>query len=176
MKTEAQKQKDREAVARYRAANKEILKVRRKAAWAAAKTDPVKMAKIQAGKASYRKRNRSRLNEEQKQWAKENPDKVKTLSLAKYGITLAEYEAKLTAQNHLCAVCGKPEVIKERRLAVDHNHKTGQVRDLLCSLCNKGIGSLQEDPALLLKAIEYLEKWGIVVIPNEEEAHEGQGE
>ncbi len=81
-----------------------------------------------------------------------------------YGITLEQYEAMYKEQNGLCAICQKPErhvVIKGgriRRLAVDHDHSTNQVRQLLCTSCNHGIGLFEEDILRLLSAIEYLKK------------------
>ncbi len=127
-----------------------------------------KRAKVQAHKVLYRTRHRKRLAEKQKEWTKNNPRKAtESVIKAKYGITLDEYEAKLASQDNKCALCGKFEVIKGRRLAIDHSHETGQIRDLLCSLCNKGLGLFQEDPTILLKAVEYLRKWGIVIVPPE---------
>ena len=59
------------------------------------------------------------------------------------------------SQGNCCAICGaKP---KGRRLAVDHDHKTGKVRGLLCMFCNTGLGKFRDDPKLLKKAIGYLE-------------------
>ena len=44
-------------------------------------------------------------------------------------------------------------------LAIDHNHSTGQIRGLLCSLCNFGIGYLKDSPDLLRKAAQYLDDY-----------------
>lgn len=73
-----------------------------------------------------------------------------------YGISHDEYDALLEAQGGRCAICrNKP---KKRRLAVDHNHKTGLVRGLLCSpACNyKLLGRRDGKPEVFLKAYEYL--------------------
>lgn len=51
------------------------------------------------------------------------------------GITEAEYDERLAAQNGGCAICGATP--KKRRLHVDHDHKTGHVRGLLCHRCNR---------------------------------------
>ena len=60
------------------------------------------------------------------------------------------------SQGNSCAICGaKP---KGRRLAVDHDHKTGKIRGLLCMPCNTALGKFRDDPKLLRKAIKYLEK------------------
>ena len=75
----------------------------------------------------------------------------------KYGITLEEYEGLAFSQDWKCAVCGaKPE----KDLYVDHNHHTGEIRGLLCSPCNLGLGHLQDSTAVLRGAIEYLEENG----------------
>lgn len=54
-----------------------------------------------------------------------------------YGITTEDYNRILEEQNGKCAVCGKPP--KTTRLAVDHCHKTGKIRGLLCSYCNRRV-------------------------------------
>jgi hypothetical protein len=68
----------------------------------------------------------------------------------------AEREKLAIAQNKKCGVCGKAESEFKNRLAVDHNHKTGQVRGLLCYRCNKFIvGRHTLESAL--KLVRYLE-------------------
>ena len=71
-----------------------------------------------------------------------------------YGITVDEYEAMLASQNGVCAVCGRPPGI--RRLCVDHNHRTGAVRGLLCKECNTSLGNTNDDISILQKLINYL--------------------
>lgn len=78
-------------------------------------------------------------------------------SLARnFGITPDDYQRLLAAQEGRCAICRtKP---RTRRLAVDHNHQTGEVRGLLCTRCNhKVLGAANENPALLRRAAAYLE-------------------
>lgn len=70
-----------------------------------------------------------------------------------YGITLEQYEAKFGAQKGLCAICQKPPTRK--RLAVDHDHRSGKIRDLLCSYCNFLVGTLEEGK-LVTTAMLYL--------------------
>ncbi len=79
-----------------------------------------------------------------------------------YGLHAEEYQAMCDAQGGLCAVCGKPEMTKDKAgrvkiLGVDHDHSTGKVRSLLCTHCNQGIGHFSDDPALLRAAAAYLE-------------------
>ncbi len=68
----------------------------------------------------------------------------------------------LEEQNGVCAICGKPEtkIFKNKviSLAVDHDHKTGKVRSLLCYRCNGVLGLIFENPSLLNKYTEYLNK------------------
>lgn len=61
-----------------------------------------------------------------------------------YGITLEQYDRMLEAQNHLCAVCGRPP--NGTPLHVDHDHQTGVVRGLLCYQCNTVLGLIDDDP------------------------------
>ena len=56
---------------------------------------------------------------------------------AQLGVTDAEYDRLLAAQGGGCAICGNPP--KTRRLHVDHDHKTGRVRGLLCHRCNRAL-------------------------------------
>lgn len=69
-------------------------------------------------------------------------------------MTIEEYENMAENQNHVCAICEKPQ--KNKWLAVDHNPNTGEVRGLLCENCNRALGKFQEDPNLVYKAWEYL--------------------
>lgn len=84
--------------------------------------------------------------------------------LVKYGLTPEEYDTMLNAQNGCCALCKKPEISRFkgrlRALAVDHCHKTGIVRGLLCAHCNHAIGKLNHDPLLIRRAAEYVELQG----------------
>lgn len=80
----------------------------------------------------------------------------------KYGLSLADYEAMRARQQARCAICGREERTKARRLAVDHDHQTAKVRDLLCHHCNTGLGNFDDNPDLLEAAIAYLARHGVV--------------
>jgi len=96
-----------------------------------------------------------------------------------FGLSLVEYMEKLNAQGGVCACCGRPETAtikgETRWLAVDHCHASGNVRDLLCGNCNKGLGLFQDDPYLLRKAADYLERHmksdGAAFVQSETEEH-----
>lgn len=68
----------------------------------------------------------------------------------------------VAAQDGLCAICGKGETDtfkgKTKRLSVDHDHATGDIRSLLCARCNRGIGMFLDEPRLLRLAAIYLEQ------------------
>lgn len=74
----------------------------------------------------------------------------------KYGITEADYSKMLALQHEKCAICKCYQ--RYQRLSVDHDHKTGMVRGLLCVQCNRGIGRFFDSPIRLRRAAEYLEQ------------------
>lgn len=71
---------------------------------------------------------------------------------------VAEYFWMLYLQDSKCAICDRPERAKGKSLALDHDHKTGKARKLLCSSCNNGLGRFGDDPELMRKGADYLEK------------------
>lgn len=76
----------------------------------------------------------------------------------RYGISDERYAQLLEAQSGVCAVCSGSSTRRGKSisLSVDHNHSTGRIRGLLCSLCNTGIGLLDDDPTTLGKMLAYL--------------------
>ena len=75
-----------------------------------------------------------------------------------HGLTIAEYNRWLEKQNGKCAICLKPA--KKNSLAIDHNHKDGRIRGLLCSWCNRGLRFFRDKPIVLKRASAYLLKAG----------------
>lgn len=71
---------------------------------------------------------------------------------------LAEYARLLAQQDDSCAICLRHRDLFKNNLSVDHCHKTNKVRGLLCDACNTGIGLLQDDPTILLRARDYVSK------------------
>ena len=70
---------------------------------------------------------------------------------SRYGITEEQFNDLFDQQNGFCAICHKPAVV------VDHDHKTGSVRGLLCSRCNAGLGFFDDNIETLKIAMRYLE-------------------
>ena len=102
-------------------------------------------------------------NEKSVYWRKNNPEKSKlrkkTSYLKKlYGFTLDEWNEMFDAQDGKCAICGKHQTEIGKTLGVDHCHKTGKIRGLLCTTCNRGLGYFKDDIENLRCAIMYLNK------------------
>jgi len=86
---------------------------------------------------------------------------VTTSICKKHNITISEYNFKLKQQKYRCAVCGHKETAKTskghlKRLSLDHNHITGQVRGLLCVKCNIAMGLIRDDLTILDRMRKYL--------------------
>jgi DNA-binding transcriptional MerR regulator len=76
----------------------------------------------------------------------------------KYGITLEQYQQLLEKQNECCAVCERPAKDFPTSLAVDHDHKTGRIRGLLCTHCNYRMVAKHTDGNVLRKIADYIEQ------------------
>ena len=74
--------------------------------------------------------------------------------ISTYRLSVEEYNARYRLQGGGCAICKRVSIGK--RLVVDHCHKTGRVRGLLCMRCNTAIGMLGDDIEVLARAIGYL--------------------
>jgi len=113
--------------------------------------------KTSTGMQTYNIQCKQCANNTKKEYRKNNPEKLVDSDLKRnYGISLADYERMFKTQNGLCAICNKPDT--KRRLSVDHDHKTGKNRELLCSLCNLTLGHLSDDPELFDRAAAYLRR------------------
>lgn len=100
-----------------------------------------------------------------KRWYQENKEhcliKMRNNWLIRhYKITSAEYEILLLSQNSKCAICKASETgrKKQKHFPVDHDHKTGKIRGLLCDQCNKGLGHFKDDPEIMERAIQYVKR------------------
>ncbi len=98
----------------------------------------------------YRKNNKDKRNSYMREYRKNNKDKYKGI-LRKYfykrdyGISIEEYNKMFENQKGCCKICGRHQSLFKQRLCVDHNHKTMEVRGLLCHTCNKFLGYINDD-------------------------------
>ena len=101
-------------------------------------------------------------------WCAENQERVQEYRgrdpwtlvkrCARRGITPEEFVLAYEAQAGKCLICYDP--ITQMDSAIDHNHKTGEFRGILCKKCNRAIGMLRDSPTILRRAAEYLETQG----------------
>lgn len=76
-----------------------------------------------------------------------------------FGITLEDFEKRLIEQRFCCAICGKHQKDHPRNFDVDHNHKTGYVRGLLCSYCNRTLlRAFRDNKKIAQGLVKYLAK------------------
>jgi hypothetical protein len=102
-----------------------------------------KQARMRAASARYRQR---------------HPDRIRKYNLKYlYGVTPDQYQTLIASQKGLCAICNEPQTL-DRPLYLDHCHTTLEPRGLLCHRCNTGLGNFRDNPALLDKAKEYINR------------------
>lgn len=107
-------------------------------------------------KEYYRKNKENRIIAGKK-YHSENPDAYRNSRYKlRYGITIDDYNNLWNFQNGVCATCGEPEK-QYKYLVVDHDHRTGKVRGLLCTNCNKALGNVLDKVETLENMIKYLE-------------------
>lgn len=99
----------------------------------------------------------------QRNWRQNNPEGARRTYLGQYNLTPEEYEEMLQQQGGVCAICGGVN-LDNKRLAVDHDHRTGWPRGLLCVGCNSAIGFLKDYSANCRRAANYLDTTESVVI------------
>jgi hypothetical protein len=116
--------------------------------------------KKRATDAEWRANERARNNERMKKRWRERPEvreQHRAYILRKdYGITIEEYNALFEKQKGACAICREHQSKLSRPLAVDHDHKTGKVRGLLCDKCNHGLGQFKDSYDSLMAAANYI--------------------
>jgi len=86
-----------------------------------------------------------------------NKTKVRALGRKKFGSSEEDFEKRFKLQNSKCGICGI-EREEKRAFSLDHDHKTGRIRGILCTKCNLGLGYFSDNKDLLSKAVSYLEK------------------
>lgn len=76
----------------------------------------------------------------------------------KYGLEKSEFPDWFMIAHGKCAICSKDLSLnsKKNKACLDHDHKTGKIRGILCHLCNAGLGFFKDNPAILKKAMEWV--------------------
>lgn len=106
---------------------------------------------------AWKTQNPDRVREQSRNWKAKHPEKAAGYKRkSAYGISVAEFESLVCKQGNLCGICRGP-MVPSKNQHVDHNHETGEIRGLLCSKCNTGLGLLGDSPELLRAAAAYLE-------------------
>jgi len=122
-----------------------------------------KYAQSEKGKKYYKEYHKNNppteeAKQKHKEWAKSEAGRLsskKRQMKYNYGVEYEDYLKMIEAQSGLCDICGEPF---QGEPCIDHDHKTGKVRALLCSGCNIGLGNFRDKPSLLRRAAEYLER------------------
>ncbi len=93
-----------------------------------------------------------------KDYYAKNKDKARANDLRKkFGMTVEQYDNLMKSQGGVCKICNKlPD--NGRKLCVDHDHESSQIRGLLCDNCNRALGLFNDSVALMEEAISYLKK------------------
>lgn len=121
---------------------------------------------IIAASRAWRQANPDMVRAQAKRWRSNNPDKARLHGINRrlkhhYSLNLEQYNFMLGCQGGRCAICNEKPA-GDKKLHVDHNHKTGMVRALLCGACNKAIGFMKENPEVLKSAINYLGYYNVL--------------
>jgi hypothetical protein len=77
----------------------------------------------------------------------------------RWKMTSDDYLVMVNRQKGKCAICKCHYSTFKKRLAIDHDHKTGKIRGLLCHHCNSALGNFRDRICILVSAIKYLEEW-----------------
>ena len=118
------------------------------------KNDPERLARERAYNARKQREYRARDPEGTRLRRREEMHRTR---LRRFGLTEEEFDRLVALQDGRCAICGEPPPEGER-LQLDHDHRTGLFRGLLCGSCNGGMGLLGDDPQRLRQAADYIEE------------------
>lgn len=151
-KTDEAYQKALEASRKWKRENREKVRA------TARKWDEENKEKKKRSKAEWDAKNPEARQRHMEKLKRERPEYFKEKHLQyQYGMSADQYASMVIDQNNSCATCGKPaEETHRKRLFVDHCHKTGKIRGLLCQQCNTALGMVDDDVQRLSSLISYL--------------------
>lgn len=131
----------------------------------AAAPDKIRAQATERSKRHYHANlERSRAKQREHQARKRADPELRTIiNMAKRAggarLTVAEFNAMFEAQGHKCAICEATEPGAKAGWNIDHCHKSKKVRFVLCAHCNRGLGAFFDNPSLMRKAADMLEKY-----------------
>ena len=107
---------------------------------------------------SYRQDNKDKIKEKKDNYyrSEKGQEVARRGNLKKFGLDFDGYDALLKQQDYRCAVCGIEESKLKKKLCIDHNHTTGNVRGLLCPNCNMALGLLKDNKDNISNLLNYL--------------------
>lgn len=148
-------------------------------------TEEAKKEAKRAYMRAWKKANREKVNASKRQWMEANAESQRVYNQAyqaeyqskaenqfatwvhnlrrNYRMTPAQFNAMWEKQKGKCAICEismAPRGRSSDAACVDHNHKTKEVRGLLCRTCNHGLGHFKDSPEVIQAAIKYLQENG----------------
>jgi len=99
--------------------------------------------------------------EKSRRWREKNPERAAQVSassrlLRRYGITLLDKRRMMEAQGGACALCRRPLPSQLFNCVIDHCHKTGRIRGVICRSCNVALARFGDDASAINKLIQYL--------------------
>lgn len=137
---------------------------KQQAVWYAANRE-----KVRVYQAAYRAANPEKAKARKAEWSAANPEKLKAqrtaycasnsekiqagVRMTRYGMSPEAFQLMLLQQKNACGICKE---IFSNTPHVDHDHKTGEVRGLLCARCNRLLGCAKDSLEILESAKEYL--------------------
>ena len=114
----------------------------------------------------YDRDNPEKKTARNKRYAASNSKKRREQGIKyRHGITTEQYNELLRIQNNCCAICGKDFALitNIKNIHLDHDHKTGAIRSILCGKCNVALGHVDDNIGVLYKMISYLVAHSLVM-------------
>lgn len=111
------------------------------------------LKQMRENERKYRAAHSEQMRERFRLYRATYPERVR---FTRTGVTAVEYARLVEARAGKCAICENPP--DASGLCIDHSHKTGKVRDLLCKDCNLMLGRSYDNPEVLRRAASYLER------------------
>ena len=116
--------------------------------------------KLKTKNKEYYLNHKEKLKTKHKEYYNKHKEEFKKYHLKnRYSLSISKFNNLLLAQNMKCAICKEPlDLQNPHNVNIDHDHKTGKIRGILCNKCNVAIGLLRDNPEYAYSAFIYLKK------------------